>query len=406
VALLWVAACGMPEEGGAGSSSGSSEPSSVGPTGVATSLDASTSDASTSTGLEGETSTTTGEGSLESSSSTGPAEVACKDGVAVPGELCLEAEYVYPVGTEPRSLAVGDIDDDGALDLIAGSDNSAAVTILRGVGDGSFGVPETFEGAATRSDFVLLAALDDDALPDLVVIDVDQSMLHAHLNVGGAFQTSVPTDYAITAMDAVAGDLDGDGIDEVTLVAVHSGVTVFDGKGFGSFAPRMSIPVQMNARGVALGDLDQNGWPDIATVDPLDTGDDPRAIEIADFDEDGGVDILAADFASDSLTLRPSDPLGGFGDAITLTADDEPGALHVADLDGDTHLDIVVVHARADAIDIHRGAGDASFAAPVRIEVGDQPSAVVSGDFDRDAVVDLAVVNLRSHDLVVLLSDP
>ncbi len=53
------------------------------------------------------------------------------------GDGTFKTGVSYTVGDNPRSLALGDLDGDGDLDLIL-ADYSRAVTILLGNGDGSF----------------------------------------------------------------------------------------------------------------------------------------------------------------------------------------------------------------------------------------------------------------------------
>src|SRR5437867_13099003 len=45
----------------------------------------------------------------------------------------------FDVGDYPQSVAIGDLNADGKPDLAVASTNSDAVTVLLGVGDGTFG---------------------------------------------------------------------------------------------------------------------------------------------------------------------------------------------------------------------------------------------------------------------------
>ena len=50
----------------------------------------------------------------------------------------------FPVGTDPRSVAVGDFNGDTFLDLAVANFNSNNVSILLGNGTGSFGTATNF----------------------------------------------------------------------------------------------------------------------------------------------------------------------------------------------------------------------------------------------------------------------
>jgi hypothetical protein len=74
----------------------------------------------------------------------------------------------FAAGREPRSLAVGDLDQDGHLDLVTANYAANTISVLRGVGKGSF-LPRVDFGAGNGPEAVALGLFDGDARPDLVV---------------------------------------------------------------------------------------------------------------------------------------------------------------------------------------------------------------------------------------------
>src|SRR5262245_55779522 len=60
---------------------------------------------------------------------------------------------LYPAGTGPNSVAVGDFNADGRPDLAVANENSASVSVLLGTGDGTFRSQQTF-AAGSRPSFV------------------------------------------------------------------------------------------------------------------------------------------------------------------------------------------------------------------------------------------------------------
>src|SRR5713101_2584118 len=54
----------------------------------------------------------------------------------------------FGTGSEPRSVAVGDFNGDGKLDLAVANLNSATVSILLGAGTGGFGAKTDFATGA------------------------------------------------------------------------------------------------------------------------------------------------------------------------------------------------------------------------------------------------------------------
>src|SRR2546427_3865796 len=74
----------------------------------------------------------------------------------------------FPVGTHPQSVAVGDFNGDGRPDLAVANSGSNTVSVLLGIGDGTFQPARTF--AAGSSPFsVAVGDLNGDWRPDLAV---------------------------------------------------------------------------------------------------------------------------------------------------------------------------------------------------------------------------------------------
>jgi hypothetical protein len=66
----------------------------------------------------------------------------------------------------------------------------------------------------------------------------------------------------------------------------------------------------------------------------------------------------------------------------------------VADFNGDGKLDLVAADWLGGTVSILLGNGDGSFQAPLRFAVGSYPSSVAVGDFNGDGIPDVAVAVL------------
>src|SRR6266850_113157 len=99
--------------------------------------------------------------------------VVCVSGIAVSvgsswgGPLFAAAFLSFDVGSNPFSVAIGDVSGDGKPDLVVANFYSNTVSVLLGNGDGSFGAKVDYgTGGGPRS--VAIGDVNGDGMPDLV----------------------------------------------------------------------------------------------------------------------------------------------------------------------------------------------------------------------------------------------
>jgi uncharacterized protein (TIGR03437 family) len=172
---------------------------------------------------------------------------------------------------------VADLNSDGILDILAtvdtgpnppSSDLSAyRDVVFLGNGDGSFRSPIVLDA---EGDFVSgIADFNGDGKPDLLVTRNFSEFAVRLGNGDGTFQPVGPvTGYPEgDCCFEVPGDFDHDGKADVAMISVRRGVVyVYLGNGDGSFQPfvRYATPPATNGfKGLAIGDLNRDGNPDI-----------------------------------------------------------------------------------------------------------------------------------------------
>jgi hypothetical protein len=217
--------------------------------------------------------------------------------------------------------------------LVSAHAESESVSVLLNLGDATFPPPRNFPAGGSQPHSVAAGDLDGDGDIDLSVANIDPSPLSNHsvfimFNTGrGDF--GPPTALALASGSVPstvrAGDLDSDGdLDLATANMGSHDVSVFQNRGDGSFETRADHRADDEPRDLALGDIDGDLDLDIAVANGrsgklsvlTNQGDGtfadqllfpvqavPESVVIADLDDDLDADLAAANQNSSSITL-------------------------------------------------------------------------------------------------------
>ncbi|MBI2957016.1 MAG: VCBS repeat-containing protein [Acidobacteria bacterium] len=178
----------------------------------------------------------------------------------------------FPVGRSPYPLALADVNGDGHLDVVTPNVRSNDISVLLGNGRGGFAAaPGSPIAVLARPYFVALGRLNADPHLDLVATHDDTTLASVLLGDGGGFRPAAgsPVDLGCRGGEVRLGDVNRDGrLDFVTGTACHSVVVLLgDGRGGLRAAPGSPLAVGRGPWGVALADLNGDGRLDIATAD-------------------------------------------------------------------------------------------------------------------------------------------
>ncbi len=183
----------------------------------------------------------------------------------------------YATGGSARSVAVGDFNGDGKLDLaVANFDGNGYVGVLLGNGDGSFGSAVTY-AAGTQPSWITVGDFNRDGKLDLAVVSTfpgTSGEVGVLLGKGdGTFQAPVAYYQVGTSVFGVAvGDFNGDGMpDLVTTDGGSNSVSVLLGDGDGTFQSPVPFAAGSAPISVAVGDFNGDGKPDLAVADQAGT---------------------------------------------------------------------------------------------------------------------------------------
>jgi hypothetical protein len=352
------------------------------------------------------------------------------------GNGSFSSQVAYAVNSTPVSVAVGDFNGDGVMDLVVANNNTNAnvVTVLLGNSNGTFGAKASLP---VGSDPVSVAVADfnNDLKLDIVVADQQGNTVSVVLGNGdGTFQSHVEYFTAASPNGVVVGDFNGDGKLDLAVSAGNGNtVSVLWGMGDGTFVGQVNAGSGDIPLAVAAGDFNGDGKLDLVTANSgrnsvsviLNNGNEtfqarsdypagagPFSVAAADFTSSGILDLAVINTGSTSTVSILLGNGSGQGNGtfqgpghFNTGHGSNPYAVATGDFNGDGIQDMVVANYATNTIGYMQGVGDGTFLPPVTTAVGSGPAAIVVADFNGDGFLDLAVANFNSNNVSILLGN-
>ncbi|HEY6464384.1 MAG TPA: VCBS repeat-containing protein, partial [Candidatus Acidoferrales bacterium] len=236
-------------------------------------------------------------------------------------------------GQSPTAVALTDLRGIGILDLVVTEADSSTVEVLLGNGDGTFG-QGTLYSTPDPPSAVAVADFNGDGHLDVVVGMVDEGINNPSVDTdaiaflpgdgSGRFGSAVAwsNGNAVPNITGLAvSDLNGDGRPDLVFLEGYGGapgVYALLGQGDGTFQQAYydnHTPGSVNWDAIAVGDLNEDGHPDLVIIDTF--GDASVA------------------FGNGDGTFAPESARKIFG------VGDTAFSASLVDLNGDGHLDLV-----------------------------------------------------------------
>lgn len=315
----------------------------------------------------------------------------------------------------------------------AGSDYvavSGSVTMLSGVTTATIDVPLTGDALieANESFFVNLTS----------IVELD--------GADGTFIARQDYDSDSGPRSVSIGDINGDGKPDVVIANISgSNVAVYlnttpTGSGASSFTAKQSFTVGNKASSVMMGDLNNDGQLDLAVANfesndvsvllnttvtgsltatfsasvQFPTGTGPNAVALADFNNDGKLDLSVANRSAGSVSVLLNQTAQGaatpsFSPKFDFTVANLPDTLTIADLNTDGHPDIITANAAVNTISVLLnttldGSTTPTFRSHQDLTSFTGANSIAADDINGDGLVDLAVANSGANTVSVLLN--
>ncbi|MBI3444535.1 MAG: VCBS repeat-containing protein, partial [Magnetospirillum sp.] len=286
------------------------------------------------------------------------------------------------VGTTPLSIGLGDLNGDGKLDMVVGNNGDNTVSIMLGQGDGTF-VAATPATAATGTgpSFLSVGDLNNDGKLDVVVNTSSANAASILLGNGDGTFGAATTVATGTAPIATA-DLNGDGKLDMVVAdfgrnnAPHTDghIYVMQGNGDGTFGAATSYSgagSTHNVSSVSLGDMNGDGRADIVVTDDHDSsvsvllnngsgvfgtatatatgsgGTRELFISLADFNGDAKLDVATVNYDTNTISILEGNGDGSLKTAHTMATGTSPYSLAIGDVNGDQRPDVLVANSGA-----------------------------------------------------------
>jgi hypothetical protein len=332
----------------------------------------------------------------------------------------------------PNDLAIGDFNGDGTPDLVVPDSATGVVAVFLGKGDGTFAAAVTYStGAGSKPLAVAVGDLNGDGKQDLAVALGNKAAVAILMGKGdGTFGAASTVATAASALyypvALTLADFNHDGRLDLATANNSTGVSVLLGNGDGSFKPYKLLGSSKGPTWIAAGDLNNDGNLDLAvttaanTVDislgdgagafqaftalATGTGTSPESVAVADLDGDGNLDLVVACYGANAVGVMLGNGDGTFLPIELYAAGAGPIAVTVADLNLDGIPDLVVTDLTGNGLSLFEGNGDGTFL-PLpgyTTPSGSEPAATVVADLNADGTPEMVVALYGSSALYVM----
>lgn len=298
-------------------------------------------------------------------------------------------------GPIPNDISIKDFNKDGNMDLAFANHEEKYITVLLGKGNGSFTpsphspfpvdvLPHTHGVAAGdfNGDNRLDLVTDSWGNDQVAVFFGDSSNL---FKKQGLFFKVGKRPYQRHRV----ADINGDNIDDIVTTNTESeNATILLGNGKGSFHEALGSPFACGDApfGLAIGDINADGKPDLAIVNSPSSMSGAPGIN--------GLTVLVGD-GKGNFTMMKGSP---------FEAGKIPNRIAIGDINGDRVNDIIISDNENDKIYLYLMSKGGNISSNYTITVGNHPKGIAIADLNRDGKGDIVVCNQLDNDISIIIA--
>jgi len=350
-----------------------------------------------------------------------------------------DTEINYPMGTgsSPHYVITCDINKDNQLDLVSVNSKMNSISVIEGYGNGSFADQKIYSTGNNSHPYAVASGdLNNDNRVDLVTANEGTDSISIFFGFNYTLFQKQRTYWSVdslAASDIAVSDFNNDhSLDIAATFYWSNKIGILLGYGNGNFTDIITYSTGDSSGpwGIAAGDFNNDNQPDIVvtnsvtntigvflgygngsftTITTYSTGEysAPQSIAINDFNNDSRLDVVVANYGTNSVGVLLGYGNGTFSTVmIYLTGEDSSSSsVTVGDFNNDGYLDIAVANYGTNSVGVLLGYGDGTFGNQMTFSTGlfSRPIWVTVGDFNNDTILDIATANWNAANVGILI---